>query len=54
MTKAIFENQPELQQAHAKGAHVSIEKAMDGVTRAMSIPALPSISKKKAFRFRKF
>jgi TRAP transporter TAXI family solute receptor len=32
MTKAIFENQPELQQAHAKGAHVSLEKAMDGVT----------------------
>ncbi|MGE5631572.1 MAG: TAXI family TRAP transporter solute-binding subunit [Caulobacteraceae bacterium] len=32
ITKALFENQPELAQAHAKGKELSLEKAVQGVS----------------------
>lgn len=41
ITKALFENQPELAQAHAKGAELSLEKALDG----LSIPIHPGAEK---------
>ena len=47
MTKAIFENQPELQQAHAKGEHVSLAKAMDGVTPGNVHPGAAKYFKEK-------
>ena len=41
LTKALFENQPELASAHAKGAELSLESAVDGV----SVPFHPGAEK---------
>lgn len=41
LTKALFENQPELASAHAKGAELSLENAVNGV----SVPFHPGAEK---------
>jgi len=41
LTKALFENQPELASAHAKGAELSLESAVNGV----SVPFHPGAEK---------
>ncbi len=41
LTKALFENQPELAQAHAKGKEIDINKAVEGI----SIPMHPGAEK---------
>lgn len=41
ITKALFENQPELATAHAKGAELKLEEAVDGI----SIPLHPGAEK---------
>lgn len=41
ITKALFENQPELASAHAKGGELKLEEAMDGI----SIPLHPGAEK---------
>lgn len=41
LTKALFENQPELAQAHAKGNELDINKAVEGI----SIPMHPGAEK---------
>jgi hypothetical protein len=41
ITKALFENQPELASAHAKGAELSLENAVNGV----SVPFHPGAEK---------
>ncbi|MPM99272.1 hypothetical protein SDC9_146463 [bioreactor metagenome] len=41
ITKALFENQPELAQAHAKGQELVLEKAVNGI----SIPFHPGAEK---------
>ncbi len=41
ITKALFENQPELAAAHAKGTELKLEEAMDGI----SIPLHPGAEK---------
>lgn len=41
ITKALYENQPELASAHAKGAEIKLEEAVDGI----SIPLHPGAEK---------
>jgi TRAP transporter TAXI family solute receptor len=41
ITKALFENQPELATAHAKGAELKLEEAVDGI----SVPLHPGAEK---------
>ncbi|WP_312700222.1 TAXI family TRAP transporter solute-binding subunit [Sedimentibacter sp.] len=41
ITKALFDNQPELATAHAKGAEIKLEEAVDGI----SIPLHPGAEK---------
>ncbi|MFA7573543.1 MAG: TAXI family TRAP transporter solute-binding subunit, partial [Lutispora sp.] len=41
ITKALFDNQPELAQAHAKGKELVLEKAVNGI----SIPFHPGAEK---------
>ncbi|WP_313371176.1 TAXI family TRAP transporter solute-binding subunit [Sedimentibacter sp.] len=41
ITKSLFENQPELATAHAKGAELKLDEAVDGI----SIPLHPGAEK---------